>query len=387
LQTYRRRLFPIVLTPAIVYFDSSLLLYGIQEFAVSVTTQPLRQDEFAKSFSVTELWYTRCPVPTASGIALDLGLLRDEFARSGIPLQSIRDSDDPRVNISHFDHSLPGLFREGGNIPAIWARSEGRDTVVVALTWIDEFQALLVRPDSDIRSLRDLRHRKIGLPQQSGQRVDFARAMALRGIDSALAIGGLSLDDVALVDLSSAQRSFTTSSGVADGRFHELESDALLRGDVAAIYVKGAPGLGTARTHGFRILVNLAEQIDPFSRVNNGNPRPVTVDRRTAVQRPDLVARYLAVLLRAASWASLHPEEVFAIIGREVGRTADEAHAAYSDDAHHHFGLDLSELRRRGLASQKDFLLRHGFISRDFDVESWVDPAPLQLAHEFLNES
>src|ERR1700678_4374487 len=110
---------------------------------MSVTAQSPRQNDFEKSFSVHELWYTRCPVPTASGIALDLGLLRDEFAKSNISLQFIRDSEDPRVNISHFDHSLPGLFREGGNIPAIWARSEGRDTVVVALTWIDEFQAIL----------------------------------------------------------------------------------------------------------------------------------------------------------------------------------------------------------------------------------------------------
>ena len=353
---------------------------------MTVTTQPLRHDDFAKSFSVSQLWYTRCPVPTASGIALDLGLLRDEFARSGITLQSIRDSDDPRVNISHFDHSLPGLFREGGNIPAIWARSEGRDTVVVALTWIDEFQALLVRPDSGIGSLQDLKHRKIGLPRQTGQRVDFARAMALRGIDSALTLGGLALADVELVDVTSEQRSFATSNGVANGRFHELESGALLRGEVDAIYVKGAPGLGTAQAHGLRTLVNLAEQSDPRLRVNNGNPRPVTVDRRTALERPDLVARYLAVLLRAADWASANPAEVFAIIGKEVGRSAQDARAAYGNAAHRHFGLDLSDVRRQGLASQKDFLLRHGFIAHDFDAEAWIDPRPLALAHDLVRK-
>jgi sulfonate transport system substrate-binding protein len=353
---------------------------------MSVTAQSPRQNDFEKSFSVHELWYTRCPVPTASGIALDLGLLRDEFAKSNISLQSIRDSEDPRVNISHFDHSLPGLFREGGNIPAIWARSEGRDTVVVALTWIDEFQAILVRPDSAITSLSQLRHRRIGLPRQRGQRVDFARAMALRGIDSALAQAGLSLSDAELVDVTSEQRSFATSSGVANGRFHELESDALLRSEVDAIYVKGAPGLGAARTHDLRILVNLAELSAPLLRVNNGNPRPVTVDRRTALERPDLVARYIAVLIDAANWASNNPERVFSIIGEEVGRTADEARAAYGENAHHNFGLDLSKIRREGLASQKDFLLRHGFIARDFDVDNWIDPRPLELAQEIRHQ-
>jgi ABC-type nitrate/sulfonate/bicarbonate transport system substrate-binding protein len=384
---FRRRLFPIVIEPTMGYQNRGVTFEVIQEFTMGVTTQPQTQVDFAKSFSVETLWYTRCPVPTASGIALDLGLLRDEFARSNISLESIRDSEDPRVNISHFDHSLPGLFREGGNIPAIWAKSEGRDTVVVALTWIDEFQAILVRPDSDIASLPDLKQRRIGLPRQDGQRVDFARAMALRGVDSALALGGLSLDEVRLIDVTSEQRSFSTSLGVANGRFHDLESNALKRGDVDAIYVKGAPGLGTARTHGLRVLVNLADQIDPRLRVNNGNPRPVTVDRRTARERPDLVARYLAVLLRAADWARNNPDEVFSIVGKEVGRTPEEARAAYGNGAHHHFGLDLSKVRRQGLASQKDFLLRHGFITRDFDATAWIDPAPLALAQDLLTEA
>jgi len=34
---------------------------------MSITTQPSRQSEFAESFSVQQLCYTRCPVPTAPG--------------------------------------------------------------------------------------------------------------------------------------------------------------------------------------------------------------------------------------------------------------------------------------------------------------------------------
>jgi len=336
-----------------------------------------------KSISLSELWYTRCPVPTASGIALDLGWLREEFARSGIALSSIRDSDDPRVQIAHFSHTLPGLFREGGNIPAIWAKSEGRDTVVVALTWVDEFQAILVREDSGISTLGDLKGKTIGVPRQSGERIDFARAMSLRGIVTALGLGGLTLDDVALHDITSAQPAFA-GANVANGRFYEREAAALASGQVDAVYAKGAPGLGSARQHGVRVLVDLGRHADPLVRVNNGNPRPVTVDRRTAEQRPDLVARYLATLIRAADWAAHHPDDVFAIVGKEVGRSADEARAAYGDSAHRNFGLDLSPLRRDGLARQKDFLLSHGFIVSDFDVANWIDPRPLPLAQALL---
>jgi ABC-type nitrate/sulfonate/bicarbonate transport system substrate-binding protein len=338
-----------------------------------------------KSFSVNELWYTRCPVPTASGIALDLGWLRDEFAISGISLASIRDSDDPRIQIAHFSHTLPGLFREGGNIPAIWAKSEGRDTVVVALTWVDEFQAILVRPESPIRTLADLAGKTIGLPRQTGERIDFARAMSLRGIASALELGGLTLADVTLHDITSEQPAFA-GANVANGKFYERETGALLAGQVDAIYAKGAPGLGSARRHGFRVLVDIGQNPDPLLRVNNGNPRPVTVDRRTAEQRPDLVARYLATLIRAATWARQNPQGVFDIIGKEVGRSADEARGAYGVSAHLNFDLDLSPLRRTGLGKQKDFLLRQGFISKDFDIESWIDPRPLPLARQLVQD-
>ena len=83
---------------------------------------------------VSELWYTRCPVPTASGIALELGWLAHEFDRLGIRLSSLRDSDAADVRLAHFSHSLPGLFREGGNIPAIWARAAmlRRATIIAA---------------------------------------------------------------------------------------------------------------------------------------------------------------------------------------------------------------------------------------------------------------
>ena len=340
---------------------------------------PMLSEGKEKTFSVDALWYTRCPVPTASGIALDLGWLGDEFGKSGIALKSIRDSEDPKVQISHFSHTLPGLFREGGNIPAIWARSTGRDTVVVALTWVDEFQAILVRGDSAVHQLSDLAGRTIGVPRQAGERVDFARAMALRGIVTALDLAGLSTNDVALHDVESVQPAFAGAS-VGNGRFHELEAQALVSGAVDAIYAKGAPGLGTAQQHGFRVLVDIGRHTDPARRVNNGNPRPVTVDRRTAELRPDLVARYLRVLIRAAEWAKANPDPVFDIIGREVGRNAVEARAAYGEQAHLNFDLDLAPLRRQGLAAQKDFLLRFGFIPEDFDTESWIDPRPLALA-------
>ncbi|WNZ27062.1 hypothetical protein HJG54_29540 [Leptolyngbya sp. NK1-12] len=70
-------------------------------------------------FTIQELWYTRCPVPTVSSLALDLGRLDHAFAAEGIRFRSLRASDDPAIRESHYSHKLPGPFREGGNVPAI----------------------------------------------------------------------------------------------------------------------------------------------------------------------------------------------------------------------------------------------------------------------------
>ena len=90
------------------------------------------------------VWFTRCPVPTASGIAHALGWLAEEFGKDGLHVSALQDA--PRsFNRHHYDHELPGLFREGGNIPALAAKANGSPSRLIGLTWIDEWQAILVR--------------------------------------------------------------------------------------------------------------------------------------------------------------------------------------------------------------------------------------------------
>ncbi len=93
--------------------------------------------------SISQIWYTRCPVPTPVGLATQLGLLDQAFAAEGITLNSIIDSKDRSIGASHFNHHLDYSFRHGGNVPPIRARSEGNPTRLVGITWTDEFQAII----------------------------------------------------------------------------------------------------------------------------------------------------------------------------------------------------------------------------------------------------
>ncbi|QEO17952.1 ABC transporter substrate-binding protein [Acetobacter vaccinii] len=329
--------------------------------------------------NISSLWYTRCPVPTATGIALDKGWLRESLLNKGIQLHSLRDAPEENVRSAHFNHNLHGLFREGGNIPAIWARSRGQDTVVVGLTWVDEAQFILVRPESQITSAADLASKTLALPLRPDDTIDFARAMALHGYVSVLASQGLSLNDVTIREFKAGPTRFT--QGHNDTKpWRDVIADALLADRVDAIYAKGAQAVALQREHGLRIIADINAFTDQKFKINNGTPRPVTVDRLFAQTRPDLVAHYLAVLQRAAVWAKTHEEQVFEIVGRETNTTAADAFAAYGPALPQSLEIRLEPEWINALEIQKNFLLHHGFINTDFDIHEWIDPRPLREA-------
>lgn len=311
-----------------------------------------------------KIWYTRCPVPTASGLAYNLGWLEQELGDVGV----LQDAP-PEIARHHFDHDLLGLFREGGNVPALAARSEGARTRLIGLTWIEEWQSILVRPDSGIRDAAGLRGARFALPGWAATRAEsFPRAMALHGAKGALSQAGLTLDDVRFVDVPS------------DGWWPGLE--ALRRGEVDAVYVKGARAAEQAAQLGLAVAVDLDAHPDPRTRVNNGTPRPITVHEDLLAERPEVVIGFLVQTLRAAEWAASSLEEVRAILGRETRSGSDGVVTAYRNDFHTALHPDLSGERLDLLRVQKDFLRLHGFLASDVDLGAWLAPEPLAEARK-----
>lgn len=332
--------------------------------------------------AVEQLWYTRCPVPTASGLAHNLGWLGEEFAPDGLEIGILQDAP-PEIARHHFDHQLLGLFREGGNVPALAARSEGAPSRLIGLTWIEEWQTVVVRPDSGITGPADLRGRRVAVPAWGETRAEsFPRAMALRGLEGALSLAGLGLDDVEHVEVAARVRRAPGSDPAASAPWPGL--DELMAGEVDAVYVKGGRSAEQVRERGLEVAVDLDQVPDRAVRVNNGTPRPITVHEQLLAERPDLVVRFLVRTLEAATWAAAHPAEVRGIVGREVGSGKLGVATAYGADIHTTLAPDLSEERLRLLGLQKDFLLRNGFLAADFDLAAWAAPEPLAEARAQL---
>ncbi|UMP07040.1 ABC transporter substrate-binding protein [Amycolatopsis sp. EV170708-02-1] len=332
--------------------------------------------------AIDTLWYTRCPVPTASGLAHSLGWLADNAGAHGLPLEVLQDAG-PDIAVHHFDHRLRGLIREGGNVPALAARAAGSPTRLIGLTWIDEAQAILVGPDSPVTGPAGLAGKRIGVPAWAADQArSFPRAMALHGFANALRLAGLTLADVTVVELDVNRTpevrdtvSRRTTWGVTE----------LLAGEVDAIYVKGARAAETARQHELQVAVDLDTGTDRRGRVNNGTPRPITVHADLLESRPDLVVGFLAASLRAADWAVDHLDEVRTVLARETFSGPEGVTSAYGDDFHLGLHPTLSAERIELLGVQKQFLYSHGFLATDFDLDSWVAHEPLEQARRQLS--
>jgi len=281
------------------------------------------------------------PAPTVTGLAARLGWL------DGGPLAE-----------------RARWMRDEDNVTALHARSAGRPTRLVGLTWIDGYQGVLALPDAGIAEPAQLQGRRLALPRRdddAAEHADVARAAASRGFHAATGLACLFSDEYRLTDVATA----------AEAAPYAAESAALLRGEVDAIYVAGAAGRALAARIGAVEVVDLGAHLDPAVRVNATTPRAITVDEQLLARDPGAVVELLAALLRAGEWAERQPRAIASTFG--------------VDAIEQQFHVDLSAHKLSALAAQRDFLQRHGFLAGEpVDLARWVDPAPLAAARDLV---
>lgn len=338
------------------------------------------------------LWYTRCGVPTSFGTAMHHDWIAQSLAQLGTRMQSLKESPDPAVRASHFDHSLPNSVRYGGASPAIWARSTGRETRLIGVARTRASQLIVAAPDSDLNSVAELKGRRLGLPLWHQQPIDFIRATTLRNFTNALAVHGLSLDDVALID-------FPVGARFADEAMHRVpgtqafgprrlpgknsEILGLIRGEVDAIYLHGAGAASLVEALQLKILADVSTHPDAIHWAHNDNPLLLTMDAHLLEQHLDVAVNIVEQLLRAEQWGAAHPEALRQIAAREVNVSEYWIWKSYGDEGLQlHTSLDAEYLE--AVQDYAQFLSQHQFIAQQVDVQQWIDPRPLALARQRL---
>lgn len=334
---------------------------------------------------VASLSYGHSPAPTPLGIAAQLGWIGEEFAADGIAV-NVRRHAGGRAVRGEQGHGAGRDVCQGSSTAALWARASGADTRLIGLSWIDESQAVLALPATGVRHGRDLRGRRIGLPARRWEPIDGFRASALRTALSVLELVEVDAAEVAFVDIEVPPVTGAPSLwsdavfGARAGNRYAAEALALLRGEVDAIVVRGAPGLEMAHRLGALRVADLGFHPDPRLRANNGTPRPLTVDGELLRLRPDLVARLLRRVVAVERWAGRHPARALACIGHDTGAGENWLRLAHGDDLHRQLRTDLAERSLQALQDFADFLAVHQFLPQRVAVADWVDVAPLRAA-------
>lgn len=334
----------------------------------------------AGSLDVRSLWYSRCPVPTASSIAISGGWLDREFAPDQIAVRSLGQSRDPDLRLAHYTHAHPALLREGGIVPPLWASATTGASRLIGLTRVDQFHGLLALRGSQVADSGDLCGARIALPARAGQPADFYRAAARQGIETAVAAAGLTSRDVTLVDVPSREAFRSAAAGIPGAsrspardsvRHSTAEVLALIRGQVDAIYAAGPHALATAAS--IDAVPVAASRADAHLSI-------LTVSAELLSDRPDLVHRYVSGLLRASRWAATHASEAWSVVAAEVGVAEEWARAAYASDLVSKLRPQISDDLLDVLQGRADFLHDRGFLPCRVDVGTWLDAEPLQHA-------
>lgn len=340
------------------------------------------------------IWYTRCTVATASGIAHQRGMFEAAFADSPYEARCLGELGRSQA-ATHFTHALADSIREGGAIPPLWARQNGADTVLVALTWVPECLSFYVRADDVAQTFADLRGRRLGIPVRPGLQIDFMRVNAHKAFSHALAAHGMSPDDVQLTQLDIRDDPLGIANqdlGKGEARvipaIYAPEVEALLAGKADAVFAKNAETKYLERCYAGRIRkVYDLLATDREEWKLNANPRIISVSGNTARENPDAIVRYLQVLIRAADWAAKHPAQVPDVMAAELGVAPQDIVSSYEPGFEQRLWPTLSASVQDLLRLQMRFMVEHGYLSADVRLDGWVDDSFLKQAYRRENLS
>jgi 2'-hydroxybiphenyl-2-sulfinate desulfinase len=279
----------------------------------------------------------------------------------------------------HYDYKTPVLFREGGNIPPIWSKSEGREPVLIGITFLPQKAYILVRTDSNIDTVEQLRGKRIGIPTRPDFLIDFFAATALHGFKSALAARDVSLKDVNVVELPSTEAEIGSDSN-HKSNLGGSSIQALDGGRIDAIFSGGVKAQQLLSTGKYTAVYELSENPNLVLPVNNSYPNILTVSRKLADESPEIVIEYVKQVILAAQWAKTNLPGVIELFTSQLHGSAGDVVKSLPSGFHKRLTPSITEEGLSALEGQKRFLIESGYIKNDFDIEKWADDSFLKAA-------
>jgi ABC-type nitrate/sulfonate/bicarbonate transport system substrate-binding protein len=370
-----------------------------KEPAVSGDTQKTKLNTVPLDWK--EVYYTNCPLVSASNVDQELGWTREEYKKIGVKygfLRSVRGNDW----YPHYIHNLDNLIRFGGLFPPVHVQADIRRTRLLGVTHAPhEGGCMMVRSRDNIYRMVDLKGKKIGLSKSLNSiKNDWWRIQEEQGIELMLRMNGMTRADVQIVEFPYADDWYNDPKMLEpmenpselwlkrdhkhDLAFRPLET-SLEKGVVDAIYTQSKPFQHLQEATGkFKAIEDLSRYPDWTLQVAN-IPAVITCTDVMAEKHPELVVAFMKGMIKVGRWSNEHKHAAAAILDKQT---------FYLDVEDTYRGIkdidmvpNLSPQNLVSVEIGKDFMLSHGYIKNNFDVQKWAAPEFLeQAAKELLNE-
>lgn len=348
----------------------------------------------------SEVYYTNCPLVSASNVDQELGWTREEYKKIGVDYSFMRSRRETNW-YPHYIHNLDNLIRFGGLFPPVHVHADVRRTKLLGATHAPhEGGAMMVRSRDDIYKMSDLRGKKIGLTKSMNTiKNDWWRIQEHQGIELMLRMNDMTMDDVEIVEfpypddwydnpemldaMENPSELWLKRDHKHDLAFRPLET-ALIEGIVDAIYTQSKVFQHLQEATGLmKAVEDLSKYPDWTLQVAN-IPAVITCSEEMAEQHPELVVAFMKGMIKVGRWANEHKHAAAAILDRQTFYLdVEDTYRGIKD-------LDMvPNLSAQNLASieiGKDFMVSHGYIKNDFDVYEWAAPEFAEEAAKLLLE-
>ncbi|MGV1794444.1 ABC transporter substrate-binding protein [Rhizobium sp. A37_96] len=229
----------------------------------------------------------------------------------------------------------------GGDTGVLSAIANGVKVTILAATWErkESGSAILVRGDSDLGKVADLKGRKVALPYFTKQHYQFAKALEQAGVP---------WDPKLILNLN-------TTDGLS----------ALVNGQVDAFVVWDPNTAIAQQQHGARILQSLSKVIDTAGVLYAPTSSLADPARKAALE--DLTRR----IIRAQAWVNAHPQEWSAQVAKLSQISPDAANLQTSRSFQEYApATDANALK--GWQQEVAYFHQSGQFKNEFQVENYV---------------
>ena len=348
-----------------------------------------------------EVYYTNCPLVSASNVDQELGWTREEYKKIGVEYAYFRSRRENNW-YPHYVHNLDNLIRFGGLFPPIHVHADVRRTKLLGATHAArEGGCMMVRARDDIYRMADLKGKKIGLTKSlNAIKNDWWRIQEHMQIELMLRINGMDMDDVEIVEFPYPDDWYDDEEMLRpidnpsewqlkrdhkhDLAFRPLEA-ALLDGSVDAIYSQSKVFQHLQEATGkLKAIEDLSRHPDWTLQVAN-IPAVITCTDVMAREHPELVVAFLKGMIKVGRWSNEHKHAAAAILDKQTYYL--DVQDTYEGIKNIDLVPNLSPQNLVSIDIGKDFMLDKGYINNDFDVSEWAAPEFLeQAARELLEE-